>query len=197
MRPFVVGIGGGTASGKTLIAQAFTARAGALLVSHDRYYRDIEDPETANFDHPDAIETGLLVTHLDLLRAGAIVELPIYDFAVHRRRTDVDRLETMPVIVVEGILVLADATLRARCDLCVYVDVPADIRFIRRLLRDTRERGRTVESVVGQYLASVRPMHEAFVAPSAAWAGLVLDGTSPVEESVGRILERVAQLSAT
>lgn len=186
MNPVIVGIAGGTASGKTTIAEAFSARVGALLVTHDRYYREFRDPSAANFDHPDALETSLLVRHLEELRSGA-APLPTYDFHTHRR-TGSELVRARPVIVVEGILVLESADLRARLDLAVFVAAPADIRFIRRLRRDLRERGRSVDSVVEQYLGTVRPMHEQFVAPSERHASLVLDGTAPVEASVQALL---------
>jgi uridine kinase len=179
--PFVVGVAGGTASGKTSVAERLARRFGALLVSHDRYYRDFADPSVANFDHPDSLETTLLVAQLDGLRRGETVSLPRYDFTVHRRAPEVDVVEPRPLVVVEGILVLADAALRGRFDLRVYGDAPDDIRFIRRLRRDLAERGRTVDGVVAQYLATVRPMHEAFVVPSKAHADVVLDGMAPLD----------------
>lgn len=187
MRPFVVGIGGGTASGKTTLARQLAAELDATLISHDRYYLDVPDPRSHNFDHPDALDTPLLVEHLDALRTGAPAELPVYDFAHHRRRPEVHRVQPEAVVIVEGILVLADPALCDRFDLRVYVQAPDDLRFIRRLRRDVAERGRTVESVILQYLASVRPMHEAHVAPSASRAHLVLDGTRPVAEELGRL----------
>lgn len=177
MTPFVFGIAGGTASGKTTVARELAERTGALLVSHDRYYRDLLRPELANFDHPEALETSLLVEHLGELRGGRAVALPTYDYATHRRTPTTERVSPRPVIVVEGILVLADAALRACFDLKVYVDAPDDVRLARRLRRDVRERGRTLEGVLDQYLATVRPMHLAHVEPSRAHADLVLDGT--------------------
>jgi uridine kinase len=167
---------------------------GALRVAHDRYYRD-GDAGT-NFDHPDALDTGLLVRHVDALRAGESVALPDYEFATHRRRAERETVHPTPVIVVEGILVLVDEALRARFDLAVYVEAPADIRLIRRIRRDVRERGRTHDDVLRQYLESVRPMHEAWVAPSAAHAQLVLDGTADAQAQVERLRAAVARLPA-
>lgn len=188
MRPFIVGIAGGTASGKTTLANRLAAELGAALISHDRYYRDAPEPHRHNFDHPEALETELLVRHLDALHAGQAVDLPVYDFALHQRRPEVDRVDPQPFIIVEGILVLADTRLCDRFDLRVYVQAPDDLRFIRRLERDVAERGRTVGSVIHQYLATVRPMHEAHVSPSRKRAQVVLDGTSPVEGEVRRLM---------
>lgn len=188
MRPFIVGIAGGTASGKTTLATRLAVELGATLISHDRYYRDAPEPHRHNFDHPEALETELLVQHLDALHAGEAVDLPVYDFALHQRRSEVDRVDPQPFMIVEGILVLADARLCDRFDLRVYVQAPDDLRFIRRLERDVAERGRTVGSVIHQYLATVRPMHEAHVAPSLERAQVVLDGTSPVEGEVERLM---------
>lgn len=194
-RPLVIGVAGGTASGKTTIVAQACERLGALRVTHDRYYRNGD--ASTNFDHPDALETSLLVGHLDALRAGMAVDLPDYDFATHRRRSQLERVEPTRIIVVEGILVLADAELRARFDLAVFVDAPADIRLIRRLLRDTRERGRTPEDVVRQYLETVRPMHERFVQPSLRHASLVLDGTLASDDEVARLVAAAQALAGS
>jgi uridine kinase len=185
---FVVGIAGGTASGKTTIAQAFAATVHATLLQHDRYYRNPPPTGPANFDHPDALETSLLIEHLAALREGVAIAAPVYDFTAHRRAEATDPVEPGGVLVVEGILVLADPELRARLDLAVFVDCPDDIRLLRRMLRDVAERGRTVDSVATQYLATVRPMHERFVAPSARHAGLRLDGLANVADSVARVV---------
>lgn len=186
----VIGIAGGTASGKTTIATAFATEVGAALIAHDRYYRTFPDPRGVNFDHPDSLETTLLVQHLDEVRAGRPAPLPRYDFARHRREDAVDLLQPgggPGVVVVEGILVLADPELRARFDVTVFVEAPDDIRLLRRMLRDTHERGRTVENVASQYVSSVRPMHEAWVRPSRAHARVVLDGVAPIDSQVARL----------
>jgi len=194
----IIGIAGGSGSGKTTITAALMDRLGerGLLLQQDWYYRDqaMLAPEARaglNYDHPDAQETDLLVAHLAALRAGQVVAVPQYDFATHTRKADTLTVAPRPVIVVEGINALVHEGLREGCDLTVFVDAPADIRFIRRLQRDVAERGRTPESVVAQYLTQVRPMHQAFVEPGKALADLVLSGEAPVEESVGRILERL------
>lgn len=188
-RTLVFGIAGGTASGKTTIATAFAAAVGAALIAHDRYYRTFPDPRGVNFDHPESLETDLLVRHLDEVRAGRPAPLPRYDFARHRREEVVDVLHPGPagVVVVEGILVLADAQLRERFDVTVFVDAPDDIRLLRRMLRDTHERGRTVENVASQYVSSVRPMHEEWVRPSRAHAQVTLDGVAPIDSQVDRL----------
>jgi len=196
--PRIVGIAGGSGSGKTTVTAALMERLGAkaTLLQQDWYYRDqsaLSPVERAalNYDHPDAQETNLLVAHLETLRAGQPVDVPQYDFATHTRCLETVAVSPHPWIVVEGINALAHTGLRTRCDLTVYVDAPADIRFIRRLQRDVAERGRTVESVVNQYLAQVRPMHELYVEPCKRLADLVLSGEAPVEASVDRILARL------
>lgn len=196
--PRIVGIAGGSGSGKTTVTAALMERLGtmATLLQQDWYYRDQsalspEERAALNYDHPDAQETDLLVTHLEALRAGLPVEAPQYDFATHTRRRDTVTVSPCPWLVVEGINALAHAGLRAHCDLTVYVDAPADIRFIRRLRRDVAERGRTAESVITQYLDQVRPMHELYVEPCKHVADLVLSGEVPVEESVDLILARL------
>lgn len=195
IRPRIVGIAGGSGSGKTTITSALMEALGeqAALIQHDWYYRDqanVPEAERArvNYDHPEAQETSLLVEHVAALRAGAPIAAPQYDFATHTRIGATVSVTPKPVIVVEGINTLSDPALRVFFDLTVFVDTPADIRFIRRLQRDVVERGRTVDSVVAQYLGQVRPMHEAFVEPCRLSADLVLSGEAPVPESVGRIL---------
>ena len=185
-RPFVVGIAGGTASGKTTLAERAAARVGAALVTHDRYYFDAD--ASTNFDHPDSLDTAGLAAHLDALREGRPVDLPVYDFATHRRAPRTERLAPRPLVFVEGILVLSSAELRRRFDLTVFVYAAADVRLIRRVRRDIAERGRDLESVLSQYLATVRPMHETYVEPSAAHAALVLDGEGPLDGEVERLL---------
>lgn len=200
IRPIVVGLAGGTASGKTTAAEALHARLGteAVLLSHDAYYRSLPQgtpAEAWNFDHPDALETSLMVEHLDALRGGGAVRVPVYDFTRHRR-CDLERwseLRPARVILVEGILVLSDPALRERMDHRVFVHTPDDVRLVRRIRRDLERRGRAVDEVLDQYLATVRPMHEAFVEPSKAHADLVLDGTAPVASLVQAILTRLSE----
>ncbi|MBA3711214.1 MAG: uridine kinase [Pyrinomonadaceae bacterium] len=178
----IIGICGGTGSGKTTVAnrilESVSAREVAFL-QQDSYYRDIDQlpldyRRKANFDHPDAIDNDLLVEHVRDLKAGREVDLPLYDFKTHTRRSETLRMEPKPIIIIEGILVFAEPRLLSEMDIKVFVDTPDDIRFIRRLRRDVAERGRTVESVVEQYLASVRPMHMQFVEPSKRSADVII-----------------------
>jgi len=184
----IVGIAGGTASGKTTLARTLAARLGdgCVLVSHDRYYlpRGEGDPGSRNYDHPDALDNHRLASDLLALRNGRSAELPIYDFARHDRAADTDRIEPRPVVILEGILILAVEVLRRSLDLRVFVDVPDDLRLVRRIRRDMAERGRAAQDVLDQYERTVRPMHQAFVASSRTHADLVVDGTIPVELSV-------------
>jgi len=181
-RPLIVGVAGGTASGKTTISQAILDRVGGSCVAfipHDAYYRDLsylsfEERTQVNFDHPDSLETELLVAHLDALCRGEAIDVPVYDFSVHSRKDEVRHVDPQPVILVEGILIFVEKALRERFDIKVYVDADADLRFIRRLQRDTTERGRTMESVIEQYLSTVRLMHLEFVEPSKRYADVIV-----------------------
>ncbi|MCH9682941.1 MAG: uridine kinase [Deltaproteobacteria bacterium] len=178
----VVGIAGATGSGKTTVARRLTEAlpSGSVsLLQHDSYYRDRPDlsydaRSELNFDHPDSLETSLLATHLRQLRERQAVEVPIYDFTTHRRRVETQHLEPGAVVVVEGILVLADAELREMFDIKVFVDTDADIRVFRRIRRDIEKRGRSFESIRKQYYQTVRPMHLQFVEPSKRWADVIV-----------------------
>ncbi len=178
----VIGIAGGSGSGKTTVAQALMERVGAEHVAflpHDAYYHDFSHlpPEArarVNYDHPDSLETPLLIAHIERLKAGEPIERPIYDFTRHARAPETVRVEPRPIILVEGILIFAEPALRRLLDIKIYVDTDADLRFIRRLLRDVEERGRTVESVIRQYLETVRPMHLEFVEPSKRYADIIV-----------------------
>ncbi len=183
-RPMVIGVAGGSGSGKTTIAQAVVANVGAdriSLIQHDAYYRDsahlaLEERQKINYDHPDSLETELLIHHLQELRAGRDVEVPVYDFSVHTRTGDTVHVAAEDVIVVEGILVLAEPELRKLMDLRIYIDTDSDLRFIRRMMRDITERERTVQSVTEQYLDTVRPMHLQFVEPAKRYADIIVPG---------------------
>jgi uridine kinase len=182
MRPLVIGIAGGSGSGKTTIAKRVNAalpEAEVAILDHDAYYRDrpdltYEDRCLLNFDHPDSLETELLVEHLRTLRTGARARIPIYDFKTHRRSEEVREVEPRRVIIVEGILVFADEALRKELDIRVYVDTDSDIRAFRRIRRDIEQRGRTFESVREQYYKTVRPMHLQFVEPSKRYAHVII-----------------------
>ena len=182
MTPFVLGIAGGSGSGKTTISRSVLAALApgvSVLIEQDHYYRaqshrPLEERERVNYDHPDALEMDLLCEHLDALRAGLPVTRPTYDFAVHDRAPEGVRVEPAAVVIVEGILVLADERLRARLDAKVYVDTDADIRLMRRIRRDLEHRGRTFAQIRKQYYESVRPMHLAFVEPSKRFADVIV-----------------------
>jgi len=182
MQPIILGVAGGTGSGKTTVVREIIRTLGpdqVAVIHHDSYYRDfghlpLSDRAAINYDHPDSLETELLVEHLQTLREGGAVEVPVYDFTTHSRSSEVQRTDARKVIIVDGLLVLWDRNLREMMDIKVYVDTDADVRFIRRLTRDIRERGRTVESVIQQYTTTVRPMHLEFVEPSKRYADLII-----------------------
>ncbi len=182
MQPLIIGIAGGTGSGKTTVANAIIARVRRERIAwlqQDQYYRDQSDKPLevrarVNYDHPDSLETELLVEHLKKLRAGEPVETPVYDFAQHNRTVQTRRVEPRTVILVEGILIFVDPELRTLFDVKIFVDTDADVRLIRRLQRDMAERGRTFESVIRQYQETVRPMHLEFVEPSKRYADVIV-----------------------
>ncbi len=182
MKPLTIGVAGGTGSGKTTVVQALINAVGpasTALLPHDAYYREyshltVEERAAINWDHPDSLETDLLVRHLRALMAGQPVDRPVYDFRTYSRLPRCERVEPRPIIIVEGILILAEQALRELLDIRVYVDTDPDIRFIRRLQRDVNQRGRSVDSVIEQYLSTVRPMHLEFVEPSKRYAHLII-----------------------
>jgi uridine kinase len=180
--PIVIGVAGGSGSGKTTVVNAIVEALGSpqvTVLQHDSYYIDRSEVAPServriNYDHPDALETKLLVEHLGALRSGNPVDVPIYDYTNHTRRTEARTAHPRKVVILEGILILAEPTLRQMMDIRVFVDTDADIRFIRRLTRDLNERGRAVESVVEQYLGTVQPMHLEFVEPSKRHAHVIV-----------------------
>lgn len=182
MQPVVIGIAGGSGSGKTTVARRVQERfpqRTVEIVHHDAYYFDnpqLDEAERAaiNYDHPAAFETALLVEHLDTLRRNQSIQRPCYDYATHRRMSECEVVQPADIIFVEGILVLESANLRERMDIRLYVDVDPDERFIRRLSRDTKKRGRSIDSVIDQYRTTVRPMHQQFVAPSKRYAHVII-----------------------
>ena len=185
---------GGTASGKTTIATALSQKIHAVLIHHDRYYKNIPHPRGYNFDEPDALENSLLAKHIRQLKNGDQADLPVYDFATHSRSNQTQTITPSSVIIVEGILVMSVPQLRELADVCVYVDAPADIRLVRRMKRDIVDRGRDVEGVLSQYLSTVRPMHELHIEPCKQKASLILDGTTPVEENVETLVQMLTAL---
>ena len=202
MEPIIIGVAGGTGSGKTTVTREILRRVGQeriALIPHDAYYRDLAhlSPNLrarVNFDHPDSLETDLLVEHLKKWRAGHTISVPVYDFTSHCRTEDFMQVEPQRVALVEGILVFAEPKLREVFDVKLYVDTDADIRFIRRLRRDIEERGRTMESVVEQYLTTVRPMHLEFVEPSKRYADVVIPEGGYNQVAMDMVVARIEGL---
>jgi len=197
----IIGICGGTGSGKTTVANRIlesVSKDEVIFLQQDSYYRNLDEMPTdyrqqKNFDHPDAIDNDLLVSHLRALKAGEAVELPLYDFRTHTRQPETLHMEPRPIIIIEGILIFAVQRLLDEMDIKVYVDTPDDIRFIRRLRRDIAERGRTVESVIEQYVATVRPMHMQFVEPSKRYADVIIPEGGHNLVSIGLISGRIRE----
>jgi len=197
--PLVIGLAGGSGSGKTTVAQVILQRVGRdriAFLQHDSYYKDLSGlPPTqradVNFDHPDSLETDLLIEHVVALRNGKAVEVPIYDFSTDRRTGKTFTVHPCRVIMVEGILIFTEPTLRKLFDVKIFVDTDADLRFIRRLERDINERGRTTASVIEQYIHTVRPMHLDFVEPSKRYADIIIPeggfNTAALDMVVARI----------
>jgi uridine kinase len=200
----IIGICGGTGSGKTTVANRILETVSAddvVFIQQDLYYRNLKDMpldyrNAANFDHPDAIDNELLAHHLKKLRAGEAVDLPIYDFRTHTRLPATTPIEPKSIVIVEGILIFAEPRLLEQMDIKVFVDTPDDVRFIRRLQRDIAERGRTLDSVIEQYLATVRPMHIQFVEPSKRFADVIIPegghNLVSIDLISGKIRERLA-----
>jgi uridine kinase len=195
-------VAGGTGSGKTTVARAILQTVGAdriAFLEQDSYYRDIEwrDSEQLrghNFDHPAALDNELLISQVEALKSGDAVEVPVYDFVTHRRTVETRRVEPRPVILLEGILLYVEPRLRELLDFKIFVDTPSDVRFIRRLRRDIGERGRTMESVIRQYEATVRPMHLEFVEPSRRWADVIVPHGGENRVALAMVTARLEQL---
>ncbi|HEY4838317.1 MAG TPA: uridine kinase [Candidatus Acidoferrales bacterium] len=197
-----IGICGGTGSGKTTITNRLIealSEESVLLLQQDHYYKDtphlpLQERAKQNFDHPDSVDTQLLVSHVRALREGHAIERPVYDFTQHRRIPATVHLEPRPALIVEGILIFENAALRGLCDIKIFVDTEADLRFIRRLRRDIRERGRTVESVIDQYMATVRPMHMEFVEPSKRYADVIIPEGGHNEVGIDLVIQKIRSL---
>ena len=197
--PMIIGIAGGSGSGKTTLCENIIAHFGdsIAVLRHDDYYKAHPDlpyseREKLNYDHPHAFDNDLLVAHIDLLKAGQAVDCPTYDYTIHNRSDLTRRVESRPVILLEGILIFESQALRDRLDMKIFVDTDADVRILRRLVRDVKERERTLESVVSQYLTTVKPMHEAFVEPSKKYADIIVPegGQNPV--AFGMIISEIS-----
>ena len=204
MKPFVIGVAGGSGSGKTTVVRSIVQSLGddqVSLLEQDRYYRDrgdlrLEERAALNYDHPDSLENDLLVQHVTDLRRGVAVQVPMYDFARHAREAETERVEPRRAIIVEGILIFADAALRKLMDVKVFVDADGDTRFIRRLQRDIADRGRTVSSVIEQYLGTVKPMHLEFVEPSKRYADIILPQGGHNAVAVDMLMTLIRSLTA-
>jgi uridine kinase len=200
--PLVIGIAGGSGSGKTTVAQTILQRVGTdriAFLQHDSYYKDLRGLPPAqrnefNFDHPNSLETDLLIKHIGALRNGKPVDVPIYDFSTDSRTAQSFTVQPRNVILVEGILIFTEAALRKLFDIKIFVDTDADLRFIRRLERDIHERGRTTDSVVKQYLHTVRPMHLEFVEPSKRYADIIIPEGGHNEAALDMVVARVEAL---
>jgi uridine kinase len=200
--PVIIGIAGGTGSGKTTVAlRVREACAGKTIriIHHDSYYHDnshlpLEERARINYDHPNAFDTPLLVAHLETLRRGSAIEVPIYDYSIHSRRPETKRIDPADIIFVEGILVLESEGLRGLMDIRLYVDVDADERFIRRLRRDVEDRGRTVDSVIEQYRDVVRPMHLQFCEPSKRYAHIIIPEGGHNRVAIDLIATKIADI---
>lgn len=207
-RPLVIGVAGGSGSGKTTVSNAILERVGSTQIAflqHDFYYRDLahlplEQRQQVNFDHPDAFDNTLYVAHLDALIRGERVYAPCYDFVSYTRAPETMEIQPRPVILLEGILIFGDAALRERMNIKLFVDAEGDLRFIRRMQRDMRERGRTAESVIEQYLRTVRPMHLEFVEPTKRYADIIIPrgglnaiAIDMVVARIERMLEQIGQ----
>lgn len=200
--PLVIAIAGGTGSGKTTISNLIIERVGhknIAVLSHDAYYRDrmdlpLKKREKLNYDHPDSLETELLVKHIKNLKKGKMANMPVYDFTSHRRKKETISILPQPVILVDGILIFVEKKLRKLFDVKIFVDTDSDLRFIRRLERDIRERGRTKESVIKQYLKTVRPMHLEFVEPSKRYADVIIPEGGMNQVALDMVTARIEEL---
>ena len=188
-KPFIIGIAGGTGSGKTTVAKELQKAdpANILILSHDNYYKDrsnfpIEERKKLNYDEPAAIEEDLFVQQLTDLKEGKAIEMPIYDFATHTRKPDRVHVEPTPVIILEGILILTDPKVRELLDLSMFIDLDADLRLARRLMRDVGERDRTFEESINQYLASAQPMYDKYVEPGKEEADMIVENEGSFED---------------
>jgi uridine kinase len=204
IKPFFVGIAGGTGSGKTTVASKLRdalPEGSAIIIDHDSYYKDRSsmprrERDLLNFDHPDSLDNGLLIEHLDELARGSAIEIPIYDFVTHSRRTERRKIAPVPVVIVEGILIFADQEIRRRFDVKIFVDTDADIRAFRRVRRDMESRGRTFAQVDEQYHRTVRPMHLEFVEPSKRFSDILIPEGGNNQVAIDLVISRLLNVVA-
>ena len=201
LKPVIIGIAGGTGSGKSTLAENIEKefKHNITMLSHDYYYKSnaelpLEERKKLNYDHPDAFETNLLIEHLTKLKNGETIERPSYSFVNHLREDETYKVIPKKVIIVEGILLFENKTLRDMMDIKIFVDADADIRFIRRLVRDVKERGRTLESVIEQYCTTVKPMHEQFVEPSKKYANIIVPEGGYNQVALNMIVEKIRSI---
>lgn len=198
METLTIGIAGGTGSGKTTITKKIIAEFGSdvSVIHHDSYYKAHDDMTyeercKLNYDHPDSFDTPLLLEHLRALKAGKPVDAPVYDYTVHNRSQETERINPARVLLVEGILIYAEPELCRELDIKIYVDTDADVRILRRIVRDVKKRGRTLDSVIDQYLTTVKPMHEEFVEPSKRRADIIIPEGGRNTVALEMVLERI------
>jgi uridine kinase len=202
MDPLVIGIAGGTGSGKTTVTNAILDRLDTtrvVVLQHDSYYRDLSahggvTPDQVNFDHPDSLETPLLIQHIKDLKNGRPIQQPIYNFTTHRRMNSDRELEPREIIIIDGILIFVDKELRELMDIKIFVDTDADERLIRRIRRDILERGRSVESVMQQYMSTVKPMHLEFVEPSKHWADVIIPRGAQNIVAIDMVVSKISMM---
>lgn len=201
-QPLIIGIAGGTGSGKTTVTYKILERLDinrVAVIQHDAYYKDLSafggvSPTEINFDHPDALETKLLVKHLKQLRRREQVQLPIYEFTTYTRLNTTKLIQPKSIIIVEGILIFTEKELRDLMDIKIYVDTDADERLLRRLRRDILERGRSIESVIHQYISTVKPMHLEFVEPSKRWADVIIPNGGENEVAIDMVATKIKSM---
>lgn len=202
MKCLVIGIAGGTGSGKTTVTNRILERldrSRIAVIQHDSYYKDIsvhggKSPADVNFDHPDSLETELLIRHIQELKAGRAIDQPIYDFTTHQRLEGVKRVNPADIIIIDGILILVEKALRDLMDIRIFVDTDADERLIRRIRRDITERGRSIESVIQQYMKTVKPMHLEFVEPSKHWADVIIPRGAENAVAIDMVAHTIQQM---